>query len=147
MKYKTLIIRELAIFIAVVVGLLFWCAMGAFGADDNELAKAAVAVELAKLKLQSPATPTPTVDGYDPKLTVPPGWQWVKRGESPWKLEPKSAPEVTPVVPFRVGSTPGINAPNVAEASTSFPGGTVTGHTRTFALPGIRGGTNCSPGG
>lgn len=85
------------------------------GEAEDAAAQAAVAVELAKLSLKKqtrpkvdpePALPT------DPSQPAPPGYQWIKRGDGPWKLEPvtenkAAVPEVAGLGTFRNG---GYNA-------------------------------------
>ncbi len=82
---------------ALLMSLLTTTARGAEPNPELERARALVAVELAKLKLRQPTAPVLPTDSSQP---APAGYQWIKRGDAPWKLEP-----IAPAVAAPKGST------------------------------------------
>lgn len=109
--------------------------------DELELARAAVAVELAKLSLKTEVDSGVVVaPAADPRGEWSPWWDGV-RWQPRWVQKEVSRP----ATPFPV-TTPAIPAPLAAGASSSWPGSTRTVLTITgAATTGPFGDTNCPP--
>lgn len=148
--------------------LLLALVLGAGTPTDDEAGKAAVAVQLAKLRLHSPppvapAVPTPpTADGGTgalPNRSAPAGQEWKRYPGEPWKLFPltTAAPAVAAPRPFSPAAPttattavpPAGTSPRPAPGRGSSAGTTRTGPGTSMNVPFVipAGGTNCPPAG
>lgn len=122
------------------------------GPDDD--ARAAVAVELAKLSLRKPVQPfTPNDVPTDLDKPAPTGWEKVKIGDGPWHFR-KTAPGVAAPPPFAPDPFGILRTPAPLAGTSPRPGpgrgsfaGTPQAGTFTSAPPVVlSGGTNCPTG-
>lgn len=103
--------------------LILSASLGA--APEDEQARAAVAVEVAKLRT-NPIVPAVVTPDAIPVTHAPPGSEWVRYPGGPWQLRPLApvaASGVAAPAHFPAGfpTTPRTAAPPVAATSIGYP--------------------------